>query len=286
METKKLTNRDTEVLIKWIMFTAAITGMAIISALYPLQGNIPLIVIPSVLVLIFSKPVFFERLKLTTLLTMRILIVLAALRLFNPQVFVDCIMLMLIINILEATFTDLPRYKKYFNAVSGFALALGVITLRGLWQFDAPIGDYYLARGAVPAITIMYALAYTLWNWIFVTNEFSSSVALMHVGFLGAPLIGSLCTLGLGAYGGIGMWLLLRANSLSIGGWMQIAAKDWFERGFYHERFDRFVTWTKGRNVQIACMIINLALIAACIVLMMQNGGITFEFAPLAAPGK
>ena len=286
METKKLTNRDTEVLIKWIMFTAAITGMAIISALYPLQGNIPLIVIPSVLVLIFSKPVFFERLKLTTLLTMRILIVLAALRLFNPQVFVDCIMLMLIINILEATFTDLLRYKKYFNAVSGFALALGVITLRGLWQFDAPIGDYYLARGAVPAITIMYALAYTLWNWIFVTNEFSSSVALMHVGFLGTPLIGSLCTLGLGAYGGIGMWLLLRANSLSIGGWMQIAAKDWFERGFYHERFDRFVTWTKGRNVQIACMIINLALIAACIVLMMQNGGITFEFAPLAAPGK
>lgn len=286
METKKLTNRDTEVLIKGIMFTAAITGMAIISALYPLQGNIPLIVIPSVLVLIFSKPVFFERLKLTTLLTMRILIVLAALRLFNPQVFVDCIMLMLIINILEATFTDLLRYKKYFNAVSGFALALGVITLRGLWQFDAPIGDYYLARGAVPAITIMYALAYTLWNWIFVTNEFSSSVALMHVGFLGAPLIGSLCTLGLGAYGGIGMWLLLRANSLSIGGWMQIAAKDWFERGFYHERFDRFVTWTKGRNVQIACMIINLALIAACIVLMMQNGGITFEFAPLAAPGK
>lgn len=286
METKKLTNRDTEVLIKWIMFTAAITGMAIISALYPLQGNIPLIVIPSVLVLIFSKPVFFERLKLTTLLTMRILIVLAALRLFNPQVFVDCIMLMLIINILEATFTDLLRYKKYFNAVSGFALALGVITLRGLWQFDAPIGDYYLARGAVPAITIMYALAYTLWNWIFVTNEFSSSVALMHVGFLGAPLIGSLCTLGLGAYGGIGMWLLLRANSLSIGGWMQIAAKDWFERGFYHERLDRFVTWTKGRNVQIACMIINLALIAACIVLMMQNGGITFEFAPLAAPGK
>lgn len=286
METKKLTNRDTEVLIKWIMFTAAITGMAITSALYPLQGNIPLIVIPSVLVLIFSKPVFFERLKLTTLLTMRILIVLAALRLFNPQVFVDCIMLMLIINILEATFTDLLRYKKYFNAVSGFALALGVITLRGLWQFDAPIGDYYLARGAVPAITIMYALAYTLWNWIFVTNEFSSSVALMHVGFLGAPLIGSLCTLGLGAYGGIGMWLLLRANSLSIGGWMQIAAKDWFERGFYHERFDRFVTWTKGRNVQIACMIINLALIAACIVLMMQNGGITFEFAPLAAPGK
>lgn len=286
MKTKQTTNRTIEVFFKWIMFTAAITGMAVIAAFYPIQGNVPLIVIPSILVLIFCKPVFFERLKLTTLLTMRILIVLAALRVFNPQVYVDCIMLMLIVNILEATFTDLLRYKKYFNAVSGFALALGVITLRGLWQFDAPLGDYYLARGALPVITIMYALAYTLWNWIFVTNEFSSSVALMHVGFLGAPLIGSLCTLGLGAYGGIGMWLLLRANSLSIGGWLQIGAKDWFEREFYHEKFDRFVTWTKGRNVQIVCMVINVALIAACIVLMMQNGGIVFEFAPLAAPGK
>ena len=61
---------------------------------------------------------------------------------------------------------------------------------------------------------------------------------------------------------------------------------DWFEQEFYHEKFDRFVTWIKGRNVQIVCMVVNVALIAACIVLMMQNGGITFEFAPLAAPGK
>ena len=125
METKQLKNSSFEVLFKWIMFTAAITGMAILAAFYPVQGNVPLIVIPSILVLIFCKPVFFERLKLTTLLTMRILIVLAALRVFNPQVYVDCIMLMLIVNILEATFTDLLRYKKYFNAVSGFALALG-----------------------------------------------------------------------------------------------------------------------------------------------------------------
>ena len=91
METKQLKNSSVEVLFKWIMFTAAITGMAILAAFYPVQGNVPLIVIPSVLVLIFCKPVFFERLKLTTLLTMRILIVLAALRVFNPQVYVDCI---------------------------------------------------------------------------------------------------------------------------------------------------------------------------------------------------
>lgn len=272
--------RKADMIVKWVMFTASITGMALMAGFYPVYGNVPLIVIPSILVLIFSKPVFFERLKLTTLLSMRIIIVAAAFRLFNPQVYVDVIMLMLIVNILEATFTDLLRHKKYFNAVSGFAVAIGVITLRGLWQFDAPFGDYYLTEGALPAITIMYALAYTLWNWIFVTNEFSSSVSLMHVGFLAAPLIGSVCTLGLGEFGGIGMWLLLRANSLSIGGWMQIAAKDWFEREFYNEKFDKFVKWTKTTPVQVVCMLINLALIAACIILMIQNGGIRFEFAP------
>lgn len=272
--------RKADMIVKWVMFTASITGMALMAGFYPVYGNVPLIVIPSILVLIFSNPVFFERLKLTTLLSMRIIIVAAAFRLFNPQVYVDVIMLMLIVNILEATFTDLLRHKKYFNAVSGFAVAIGVITLRGLWQFDAPFGDYYLTEGALPAITIMYALAYTLWNWIFVTNEFSSSVSLMHVGFLAAPLIGSVCTLGLGEFGGIGMWLLLRANSLSIGGWMQIGAKEWFEREFYNEKFDKFVKWTKSTPVQVVCMLINLALIAACIILMIQNGGIRYEFSP------
>lgn len=178
MQSKR---RKAEIYIKWVMFTAAITSMAILAGFYPIYGNVPLIVIPSILVLLFSKPVFFERLKLTTLLTMRIIIVAAALRLFNPQVYVDVIMLMLIVNILEATLTDLLKHKRYLNAISGFAVALGVVALRGLWQFDAPLGDYYLAKGAIPAITIMYAVAYTIWNWIFVTNEFSSSVSLMHV---------------------------------------------------------------------------------------------------------
>ena len=278
----------TELFYKLLMLTAAITGMALLSSFYPIYGNVPFIVIPSVLTILFAKPVFFEKLKLTTLVVMRLLVVAAALRLFDPNIYVDLILVALIVNILEATFTDLFRHKKIWNGISGLALALGVFALHGSWIPDgsAPFGmDYYLVGGP-GAVTVLYIIGYTLWNWIFVTDEFSPSVSLMHVGFLSAPIIGCICTLGMGPMGGFTMWLLLRANSLSIGGWMQIAAKDWFERGFYHERFDRFVTWTKGRNVQIACMIINLALIAACIVLMMQNGGITFEFAPLAAPGK
>ena len=138
MEQLQIKNKGSEVLFKWIMFTAAITGMAIISAFYPIHANVPLVVIPSILVLIYAKPVFFEKLKLITLLTMRILNVFAAMLLFNPQVYVDIVMLMLIVNILEATFTDLFRYKKIYNGISGIALAIGVITLRGTWLFDAP----------------------------------------------------------------------------------------------------------------------------------------------------
>ncbi|MGB4984462.1 MAG: hypothetical protein WBO70_01630 [Erysipelotrichaceae bacterium] len=272
-------NNKVEVLFKWIMFTAAICGMGLISGFYPIQANIPLIVIPSIMVLLFSKPVFFEKLKLTTLLTMRIVIIFAALNFFNPQIYVDIILLMLIINILEATFTDIFRYKKYLNGISGIALALGVIGLRGAWAIGAPFGSFYLVGGATLVASLAYIVAYTIWNWVFVTNEFSDSVALMHVGFLLAPIIGCVCTLGLGAYGGFGMWLLLRANTLAIGGWLQIGAKQWFEKEFASEGFSKFVNFTKQTNVQVVLMIINVALIGIVLYLGFATNFIGFQWA-------
>lgn len=269
-----------ELVAKWLMFTAAILFMAIMSMFYPVEANIPLIVVPSILVLIFAKPVFFEKMKLTTLVVMRIIIVLAAFRLFNPQVYVDVILLMLIINILEATFTDFIKHKKYFNGISGLALAVGVISLKGAWAYGAPIGNYYLVTGPTIAVTLCYVFAYTLWNWIFVTDEFSPSVSLMHVGFLGAPILGCLCTLGLGAFGGFGMWLLLRANTLSIGGWLQISCKGWFEKEFYSPKFEKFVAWTHKTLPQVIFMIINIALIATCIAIAAANGAIGYTPAP------
>jgi hypothetical protein len=190
------------------------------------------------------------------------------------------ILLMLIINILEATFTDFIKHKKYFNGISGLALAVGVISLKGAWAYGAPIGNYYLVTGPTIAVTLCYVFAYTLWNWIFVTDEFSPSVSLMHVGFLGAPILGCLCTLGLGAYGGFGMWLLLRANTLSIGGWLQISCKGWFEKEFYSPKFEQFIAWTHKTLPQIIFMVINLALIATCIAIAAANGTIGYKPAP------
>ena len=262
------------ILIKWIMFTAAVTSMAIVAAFYPIKGNLPLIVVPSILVLLLAKPVFFEKMKLNTLVVMRILVVFAAIDIFPRQLYVNIILWMLVVNILEATFTDLLRHKKYFNAVSGFAVAIGVFTLSGMWAYGAPIGNYYIVGGVLPIITICYVAAYTIWNWIFVTNEFSPSVALMHVGILSAPLIGGLLTAWMGPYGGLTMWLILRANSLSIGGWMQIGAKPWFEKEFADEGFSKFVDGVHKTSVQVVLMVINLALIGTCIYYAYATGTI------------
>lgn len=276
--------------VKWIMFTASILFLGLLAAFYPVLGNIPIIIVPSILVLIFARPVFFEKMKLTTLVVMRIVAVIAGLRFLNPQIYVDFILLALIINILEATFTDLLRHKKYFNAVSGFFLALGVIALKGSWSVYNPNAlvtdlNFYLVTGPVFGVTICYVIAYTLWNWIFVTDEFSPSVSLMHVGFLLAPILGSLITLGLKnssgvVVGGFGLWLLLRANTLSIGGWMQIAAKGWFEKEFHSEGFAKFVAFTHKTIPQIIFMVINVALIGVCIGLLFANGGMHVEIVP------
>ena len=270
----------TELCYKLLMFTAAITGMALLSSFYPIYGNVPFIVIPSVLTILFAKPVFFEKLKLTTLVVMRLLVVAAALRLFDPNIYVDLILVALIVNILEATFTDLFRHKKIWNGISGLALALGVFALHGAWIPDgsAPFGmDYYLVGGP-GAVTVLYIIGYTLWNWIFVTDEFSPSVSLMHVGFLSAPIIGCICTLGMGPLGGFTMWLLLRACTLSIGGWLQIGIKGWFEKEFYSEKMAKFIDFVHAAPVQVVCMLINVGLMAAALLIAFQQGtlGTTF----------
>lgn len=279
-----------EVGVKWLMFTASILFLGLMAAFFPILGNIPIIIIPSILVLIFARPVFFEKLKLTTLVVVRIVAVFAGLRFLNPQVYVDFILLALVINILEATFTDLIKHKKWWNGVSGLFLAAGVFALKGTWSVYDPAGlvtglNYYLVTGPTLAVTLCYVFAYTLWNWIFVTDEFSSSVSLMHVGFLLAPIVGSVCTLWMKdasgmAIGGFGLWLLLRANTLSIGGWMQIACKGWFEKNFYFAPFEKFVNYTHKTYLQIIFMCINIALITAAIVLMVTNGGFHVDFVP------
>lgn len=57
-----------ELVVKLVLFTAAITAMAVMSAFYPIWANIPFIVIPSLLTLFFAKPVFSKNSNLRHLL--------------------------------------------------------------------------------------------------------------------------------------------------------------------------------------------------------------------------
>ena len=263
-----------ELAIKWLMFSACILFLGFMGALYPIQANIPFLIIPSILVLFFAKPVFFEKMKLTTLVVMRIFLIVCVCigAQTNPDmrnIYLGLVQLALVVNILEATFTDLLRHKKYFNAISGFFLALGTIGLRGDWFAGAtgPLGyNYYLISGIAPYATVCYIIGYTIWNWIFVTDEFSASVSLMHVGFLLTPIIGCFVSLAVGNENPFGLWLLLRANTLAIGGWLQICCKKWFETEFYSAKFEKFIAWVHTTPVQVVCMLLCIGFMLACII--------------------
>ena len=233
----------------WFMFTACVLGVSMLTSYQPILGNIPLNVIPALLVLIYLKPVFFERLKLSTLVIMRTLIVLAVLKVIPGQTYVNLVLIFLIINILEATVTDF-KHKQYYNFVTGLILAGSVFLLKGVWE-----EGMYSANAHTVSATIAWIIAYTLWNWIFVTGEFTPAISLMHVGILLAPIVGSIITQN------PGIWLLLRANTLTFGGILQISNKDYFEKSFKNDRFSDFIEFIHKKNIQLLFMAVNLLLL-------------------------
>lgn len=242
-------DRGLQQFLIWFMFTACVLGVSMLTSYQPILGNIPLNVIPALLVLVYLKPVFFEKLKLSTLVVMRTLIVLAVLNVIPGQTYVNLVLIFLIINILEATITDF-KHKQYYNFVTGLILTGSVFLLKGVWE-----GGVYTANARTIAATIAWIVAYTLWNWIFVTGEFSPAISLMHVGILLAPILGAIITKN------PGIWLLLRANTLTFGGILQISNKDYFEKSFKNDKFAKFIKFTHKKNVQISFMAVNLLLL-------------------------
>ena len=256
----------------WFTFSITMLAVAILTALFPVYANLPLNVIAGVLVLIFYKPVMFEKMKLSTLLSLRLIISLFVIFGWNGQVYTDFVLLLLIVNILEATMTDLMKNNQPYNFVSGIALTLGVVGLYGTWE-----GGLYAIEGLSVWATVAYMVGYTIWNWIFVSGEFSPSVALMHVGFLLTPIVGAfIMDAAMGITTGtititFGYWLILRANTLTFGGIMQIAGKKHWEEGLHNDKFSSFIDWSHKKNVQIVAMIICVALMAFVLALRFMN---------------
>lgn len=290
-----------DIFLKWLMFTVTILGISVLTSKFQAYANIPFNIVCGIIVLIAMKPVFFETLKLTTLLVGRTIVLFACFGLLPGPVFIVIVLGLYIINILEATMTDFFKNKQYFNGVSGLFIAIGasafflgstwgttttanspIYFIDGFSKLGSPVNftsSYFTNQSTLwnanvtgtttvgIAITVAMMIAYTIWNWLFVTGEFSSSVALMHVGFLLAPIIGVFVgpLVGMGRFGMLpdpGLWLLFRASTLTFGGILQIGGKRWFEENFMFEPFDKKVKYIKNsKPIQITCMVI-------CVVLM------------------
>lgn len=198
------------------------------------------------------------------------------------------------------------KNKQYFNGVSGLFVAIGasafflgstwgttttayspIYFIDGFSKLGSEVAftsEYFTNQATIfnsavtgtttvgIAITVAMMIAYTIWNWLFVTGEFSSSVALMHVGFLLAPILGVFIgpLVGMGRFGMApdpGLWLLFRASTLTFGGILQIGGKNWFEQNFYFEKFDKAVNYIKNsKPIQIACMVICCSLMVFAVV--------------------
>lgn len=242
----------------FILLTLIITIVSIITSYQPIWFNIPINVILPIIVLLKLDTVFFEKLKLSTLLLMRILIVFAVFDIVPGDLYVKIVLIFLCINILEATLTDLKK-KKYCNVFTGIALIGAVFLIEGTW-----LDYYYIATSNRAISMVLWIIAYTIWNWIFVTNEFSPSIALYHVGVLAAPILGILFRLN------PTLWLIFRGNSLTVAGIIQIANKQYLEEKLENSNFTNFVEATSKKSTQVILMIINLILLAGMVLISLS----------------
>ena len=82
----------------FLIWTALIILVSMLASYFPLWVNVPVNVILPVLVLVKVKMVMFEKLKLSTLVLMRALILLPLFGLMGGGLFVKIVLVFLIIN--------------------------------------------------------------------------------------------------------------------------------------------------------------------------------------------
>lgn len=248
--------------VLWLLLTLTFTVSAMLTVYYPVLFNIPINVILPLFLILKFKCVFFERMKLATLIIIRALILLPLFGIMNGDTFIVIVIVFMGINIMEAGFTDLLKAKQIYNFISGVALAVACVYLRNYYWIDDYNGILSHSRYSMGNSWPFFAwvVSYTIWNWIFVAKEFKPAIALMHLGTLSAPLLGvGLWALFSGSLD-IGLWFALRANSLTCCGIIQVFKKAQLEEALATTRMNNIIKKVQTTKVQIILMIINVAL--------------------------
>ncbi len=241
--------------IKLVLFLILFTASALLTMFQPIWANIPLNILIPALLLMFMEMVFFERLKLSTLICMRLLVVVTVFGLFSGPTCIKIVLVLWMINILEATITDLSK-KHYLNSITGFVLTLSLFTFFTQQNLSSWNGVYYSLSFKGSIGTICWIISYTLWNWDFVSYDFPPSIAKLHLAVLASPIVGALIT------SNPGLWFILRGNSLTTAGVTEIAFKKKIDKSLESERMTNFVEKVHTFPVQLSLMIINVLLVA------------------------
>ncbi len=277
-----------------VIALAVLSFFTYLAAVFPVWANIPLCVIIPIFLIIFVSMTRFEKIKISTLIIGRSLILLVVFAVMPQKVFIYIVVALMFVNCMEAALTD---WKKghHLNAVAGIVVAMTsfVLLTAHFSGFNGEIGTlfngkmmntgwYTTGTLASGSFVIFWAIAYTIWNWNFVNYEFSPAIATWHIAVLTTPFLLLLI------FKDAGMWFLTRALSITLCGVFQISFKQKFENAFKNENFAKGLAKVKNQNVQVVLLV--LVVIFAMLAVMFgvqQSGGIAELFRePLSLADK
>ena len=223
---------------------------AALAVRFPIAAGVPLCVLAPAWVLVTGRVQGFARLKLATLLISRSMVPLAVLGLFPGPLAANIVLFFYRINIAEAVVEDF-RKRHWANGCAGAVVLFFTAFVHVEWM-----QTYYLVY---PAPFLCAAIAYTIWNFNFVSLNFPPSTTMLHAATLTAPLF-----LG-AAYGDMGIWLITRATSLTIAIVITSAFARHVEENFSHPGHANWIAFHRKGTTQWALAIATALFTAAAL---------------------
>lgn len=227
-----------------------ITSFGILTTFSPLYGNLFVNIIPLLFILTCLPLMLFAKIKLATLLFGRILILVTYIGFFPETWCINLVIALLFINILEAVLFDL-KAKQFINGINGILIAISCIMISMIWKEKFPyvISDYF----------IFWVIGYTIWNLNFVSHIHSPSITFLHCIILISPL------LILAIFRDPGLYVIVRANTLTFGGIIQWLFIKKTETYFMSNAVVSFINFINKKVVQIGISV----LVISCITLFL-----------------